>query len=108
MSQIGLLVNYGLCDNCGKCVEACRSGLPAGFEEAGLTLVPAYPEQETKSHENYYVAIPNDYCRNCWLAHENIVVPVCASACPNHCLAFGQLEELGKEMTEKEQALFSL
>ena len=119
-------------------MNACRLNFPAGSEKTGLIVMPSADGAESGKKKCYYIAVLTDECQRCWVASDAMPghvtravsdtssalgavfasdaesvagrkdIPVCAAACPFHCLQFDSLDQLGKRMTEKEQALFSL
>jgi len=100
MARLGLLTAYTACDNCGKCVEACRLAHGSAPEQSGLKLSVSGPFALPSGRvETYYIATPTAFCDGCGK---------CAQACPGQCIAVGEISALGAQMTARKMALFTL
>lgn len=105
MKKTALLVDYSMCDGCQRCVKACCR--EHGWKEAqsGIVLSHVGPYRfPSGKEEAYYIAAPTDFCDCC----EEGNGPACVSACPKRCLEIGDLQDLGKRLTGKKMAMFTL
>ena len=105
MAQYGLLVSYAQCSGCQDCVQACCAAHEYSREQSGMKVLTAGPYRFPSGKEAaYVVAAPTDYCDGC--AGQDR--PACVAICPAGCLAYGEVQTLGAQMTKKQQALFTV
>jgi len=109
MDKYGLMISYNRCDCCQKCEAACRQAHGYPVQQSGILVKKVGPLgfASGKMHINY-IATPTDFCDHCGGRLEAGQGAACAGACPNECIAFGEIQELGKKMTERNMVLFSL
>ncbi len=105
MSKYGLLISYGDCSGCGACLTACQAAHGSTPEQSGLKQSISGPFQLPAGKvETWYIPTPTAFCDRC--AGKDS--PACACACPFGCIAIGEIPALGKQLTKKRMALFSI
>ena len=105
MALYGLLIDYYYCSGCRSCELACQAAHGAPPEQSGLKLSVSGPFRFPSGRaETYHIPTPTAFCDRC----AGSDAPACVGACPFDCIAFGELQALGKRMAEKKMALFTL
>jgi Fe-S-cluster-containing dehydrogenase component len=73
------IIDEGLCNGCGKCIESCPFGVMQ-FDDVAKVA------------------------RKCDLCAERLdkgLQPACAATCPSHCIYFGDKKEIDKKLVRK-------
>lgn len=113
MEKYGFLVTYGNCSGCLKCEKACRethefkTDENAG-EKSGIKIAVLGPFERGGETQTQYHMIPTAFCDHC---NSRIMVgkpPSCVESCPERCIEFGKISELGKKLTDRKMALITL
>ena len=96
MAKKGLMIDYLLCTGCHSCEVSCKleKNLPTG--EYGIKLAEDKPWR-----------IDEDTCKD---RAADGKVPSCVLHCCSHCMHYGDLEDLAKQMSEldRKAVLFTI
>lgn len=101
MAKKGLMIDYLLCTGCHSCEVSCKleKNLPTG--EFGIKLAEDKPWQiDDDTWEYKWIPVPTQLCDLCEDRTAEGKVPNCVLHCCSHCMHYGEIEDLAKEMSE--------
>ena len=101
MAKKGLMIDYLLCTGCHSCEVSCKleKKLPTG--EFGIKLAEDKPWQiDDDTWEYKWIPVPTQLCDLCEDRTAEGKVPSCVLHCCSHCMHYGEIEDLAKEMSE--------
>ena len=104
----GLLIDYEYCTGCHTCEIACSQEYrwPAGM--AGIKVMEIVESLPDDKAYLVYLPFPTELCVLCAARTKKGMEPACVQHCMAACIKHGPLEELAKEMGNKQRmVLFS-
>lgn len=102
--EYALLVDYRYCTGCQSCEVACKNEKMLSTEDEpwGMKVLHFGPwELKDGSWEFDYFPLPTQICDLCEDRINAGKKPACVHHCLAQCLSFGTVEEMSKEMAEK-------
>ncbi len=101
MAKKGLMIDYYLCTGCHTCEVACKleKSLPSG--KFGIKLAEDKPWQiDGDTWEYKWLPVPTQLCDLCEERVASGKTPSCVLQCCAHCMHYGDIDELAKQMDE--------
>ena len=104
--RYAMLVDYRFCTGCHACEVACKQEhrIPAG-KSAGIKVIEQVQEFPGGKLDLTYYPLLTQLCFFCRPRVKKGLPPACVKHCMAHCLTFGPLQEVIKELPEKRKAM---
>ena len=111
MAKKVVMIDYLLCTGCHSCEVSCKleKNLPTG--EYGIKLAEDKPWRiDEDTWEYKWIPVPTQLCDLCEDRAADGKVPSCVLHCCSHCMHYGDLEDLAKQMSEldRKAVLFTI
>ena len=103
----GILVNYEFCTGCHSCEVACKKYLGLREGEYGIKVLELGPytySKEPKGNKKWewtWIPALTKMCDLCAERTEKGKMPMCVQHCQAWCMAYGELNDLIKNVDEK-------
>ena len=97
-----LLIDYEYCTGCHACEVSCKKEKNLARGQWGIKILTDGPrELPDDKWEFNNIPMPTSLCDLCAERLESGKDPSCVHNCPAHCMQFGTVEEMSKEVAKK-------
>lgn len=105
-----LLIDARWCYGCHGCELACQTehGMEVGQNGILVTEIGtwSYMEGNQEKWQKSFLPVPTNQCDGCAERVAEGQQPTCVKHCFANCLEYGEIEELSKKLSDRNQCLY--